>query len=167
MKLTKFFPTEHNNIIENIIISTQIKAISFLDSFNLFLNLILNTPGHIIINIGHNKLLNKDITDINCFTNKENPKQTHTHININIFRLLSLSLLSFPYINSMKFSAIAWVLNVIPNIKNDIAPNYTIVINISLSFPNGGLNKTKSGVNLPKEIYPAQAVVIYKNTGKY
>ena len=67
----------------------------------------------------------------------------------------------------MKFSAIACVLNVTPNIKNDIAPNYTIVINISLSFLNGGLNKTKSGVNLPKEIYPAQAVVIYKKTGKY
>lgn len=92
MKLIKFFPTENNKINEKLIISIQIKIISFLESFNLFFNFILKTPGQIIINIGHNKLLKSEITDINCFTNKENPKHTHTQINIKILRLLSLSL---------------------------------------------------------------------------
>ena len=91
IKLIIFFPTEHNNTIEKLIISIQINITSVLERFNYFFNFILNTPGHIIIKIGHSKLLNNDITDINCFTNKENPKHTHTHININILRLLSLS----------------------------------------------------------------------------
>ena len=145
------------------IIKILIPILFVFSSYSSLYNFKFINEGAIIIKYGHNILESNDIICINLSTIRENKKGINVHIkfwtyNYHFFSFnLSFSLYYLSlFVNKAENVSVAdLTLMHNPISIEKIKPDYAMVIAISFEPFYLGLSRIKSGVNFPKDMYPA------------